>query len=169
MPRRAGFTVVEVMVVLLLIGIIAVIAYPTLTGAKKDSRDAPARAELQAGYEGVQDYYQDNSSYSGMTAANATNYDSGHTWTTSAPLSPSNSANPQQIKIEVANGVNLTLCNAGSTKVFCVADTGNKVTYGAAASEAQATTNATSPSCAGSNLAQAEQLARTAPCGSFSG
>src|SRR2546430_8113086 len=46
-PRSNGFTLVEVMIVVLILGILAAILFPRFTGATETTRDTAAQTTLQ--------------------------------------------------------------------------------------------------------------------------
>jgi len=64
-----GFTLIEVMIVVAIIGILSAIAYPAYTDYVRRSRIAEATGELSALRVRLEQFYQDNRNY-GSTAAN---------------------------------------------------------------------------------------------------
>lgn len=62
--RRAGFTFVEIMLVVVIIGILASLVFPNLAGRSEQARQAAARADISAGIATALDMYElDNGQY----------------------------------------------------------------------------------------------------------
>jgi type IV pilus assembly protein PilE len=68
---QAGFTLIEMMIVVAIIGIIAAVAYPQYTSYVQRSRMAEATGNLSTLRVRMEQYYQDNRNF-GSTAANCT-------------------------------------------------------------------------------------------------
>ena len=67
--REEGFTLIELMVVVLIIAILLAIAIPTFLGARKRAQDRAAQSSLRNAVTAAKTIYTDTSSYSGATAA----------------------------------------------------------------------------------------------------
>jgi prepilin-type N-terminal cleavage/methylation domain-containing protein len=66
----AGFTLVELLIVLLILGVLLAIAVPSLLGFAGRAERAAARANVAAARPAIEAYYMDNGSYNaGMTLA----------------------------------------------------------------------------------------------------
>jgi prepilin-type N-terminal cleavage/methylation domain-containing protein len=66
----AGFTLVELLIVLLIFGVLLAIAVPSLLGFAGRAERAAARANVAAARPAIEAYYMDNGSYNaGMTLA----------------------------------------------------------------------------------------------------
>jgi prepilin-type N-terminal cleavage/methylation domain-containing protein len=71
-----GFTLVEILVVLVVIGIFLLIAVSTYLGYRERAQDAAAQESIHRVMPSIQAYFVDHDSYSGMTLAELkTEYD----------------------------------------------------------------------------------------------
>lgn len=73
--EESGFTLVELLVVVAIIGILLAIAVPSFLGFEQRAYDAAARSELRNALPAVGSYRNDNESYAGMTVAALRAYD----------------------------------------------------------------------------------------------
>src|SRR5207249_10514890 len=63
-----GFTLIELMVVVLIIAILIAIAIPTFLGARARAQDRAAQSDLRNGLTAEKTVYTDNSTYDATTA-----------------------------------------------------------------------------------------------------
>lgn len=61
--KQKGFTIVELLIVIVVIGILAAIVIVTFTGVQKKARDSDRRSDINAVNSLLEVYYADNASY----------------------------------------------------------------------------------------------------------
>jgi len=61
--NQRGFTLLELLVVIVVIGILALLVIPNLTSAPKKARDVQRKTDLKAVQKGLEEYYVNNSAY----------------------------------------------------------------------------------------------------------
>lgn len=116
-----GFTLIELMVVVLIIAILIAIAIPTFLGARERAQDRAAQSNLRNGLAASKVYYVDNQEYTaGTTALEA--IEPTLTWESAA--TPSTAGN-NTVAVEVGGTNNEVVCltaqsNGGAT--FTIAD-----------------------------------------------
>lgn len=66
--RTAGFTLIELMVVVLIISILVAIVIPVFLGLRDRAHDSEAKANLRNGATATQAYFTDNETYVGLDA-----------------------------------------------------------------------------------------------------
>jgi type IV pilus assembly protein PilA len=72
-----GFTVIELLVVIIIIGILLAIAVPSYLGFRDRASNNAAKANLREALPAAETYYKDNNTYATMTKAALVAIDSG--------------------------------------------------------------------------------------------
>jgi type IV pilus assembly protein PilA len=100
--REDGFTLIELMVVVLIIAILIAIAIPTFLGARQRAQDRAAQSNLRNGLTAEKTFYTDNQTYGDAAALAASNIETSLDWagTSSTPLVVTVSADDGAVCLE---------------------------------------------------------------------
>jgi len=75
-----GFTLIELMVVVLIIAILIAIAIPTFLGARQRAQDRAAQSDLRNGLTAEKTYYTDGQTYATAAQMTASNIETSLNW-----------------------------------------------------------------------------------------
>ncbi|HSX14861.1 MAG TPA: prepilin-type N-terminal cleavage/methylation domain-containing protein [Candidatus Saccharimonadales bacterium] len=105
--RQQGFTLLELLIVIVIIGILALIIVPGLASGPKRARDAQRKSDMRAVKNALETYYNDNNAYPAGDYAGL----SAHLVTAYIPSMPADpkSGNPAYVYTPVPSG-----CAAGA-------------------------------------------------------
>jgi type IV pilus assembly protein PilA len=112
--EEAGFTLIELMVVLLIMAILIAIAIPTFLGVTSSAKNRAAQSNLRNALTAVQSYEAGNQTYSGLNTSVLSTREPSLTWTTGAVTKGSN-----QVSIDVGSGGNSVILAAAASDGVC--------------------------------------------------
>ncbi len=71
--KQQGFTIVELLIVIVVIGILAALVITTFTGIQRRARDTERQTDIKAIHSQLEAYYAQNGYYPALAEVNATN------------------------------------------------------------------------------------------------
>lgn len=125
MQEQDGFTLIELMVVVLIIAILIAIAIPTFLGLRQRAQDRSAQSNLRNGLTAAKAFYTDGETYTNFDNTDGEAIEPSLAWTAAA--SPAEG----EVKVLAASGDVVRLITlSASGDVFCLADNAGANEYG---------------------------------------
>jgi type IV pilus assembly protein PilA len=113
---ESGFTLIELMVVVLIIGLLLSIAFPTFAGAKERASNRATQADLRTALASAMTYWAELGVYTGFDVTEAEKAEPSIQWVSPGPPARG------EVDIEDANGGFLLLVGLSDTGTyFCLA------------------------------------------------
>jgi type IV pilus assembly protein PilA len=119
--EESGFTLVELLVVMLILGILAAIAIPSFFNQRDKGNDAQAKADARTAQTAMETYATDNGgSYSGATVSTLQTIESTLNGATlSLPVAPTASTYTVRATSSTGNWFSISRASDGTTTVDC--------------------------------------------------
>lgn len=118
MQDDRGFTLIELMVVVLIIGILIAIGLPTFLGLRKRAQDRAAQSDLRNALTAAKAYYTDDETFVGFNAAEGELIEPSLEWVNGGPA-----VDPRKVYIKLADVDEfVATAKSASGEVFCGAD-----------------------------------------------
>ena len=116
MQDDKGFTLIELMVVVLIIAILIAIAIPTFLGLRRRAQDRAAQSDLRNAMTAAKAFYTDDETYTGFNIAQGELIEPSLNWDTPG--------DPDYVSIEAATADQQAVFQrtSASGTVFCIAD-----------------------------------------------
>src|SRR5919198_148669 len=126
--REDGFTLIELMVVVLIIAILIAIAIPTFLGARSRAQDRQAQSNIRNALLAEKTYYTDKQAYT-STSASLADIESSLTSNT-APTTPGVLARQVGVTLPVASNTDIVCIGSKSKSgsVFLISDVASAAT-----------------------------------------
>ena len=125
MKDEDGFTLIELMVVVLIIAILIAIAIPTFLGLRSRAQNRSAQSDLRNAMTAAKAFYTDADAYTGFDAADGQAIEPALTWNDAA-VSTTGAVSVRGVG---ASTVMVSTRSASGT-IYCLADTGAAVGEG---------------------------------------
>lgn len=144
MKDEDGFTLIELMVVVLIIAILIAIAIPTFLGLRARAQNRSAQSDLRNAMTAAKAFYTDADTYSGFNAARGAEIEPSLTWNDSA-TSTVGAVSVRGVAAATATTPSTVMLSTRSASgtIYCLADSGGVVAEGTGE-------HTTAAACAGS-------------------
>ena len=120
---QTGFSLVELMVVVMVIALLLAIAVPVFLGLQRRAQDRGAQSSLRDAFTAARSFHTDRDSYAGFDAAAGEAIEHTLQWTDGAANAH------RQVNIEAVTAAEVTLTSVSSSgEIFCIADSSTAAT-----------------------------------------
>src|SRR4051794_6653234 len=143
---EAGFTLIELMVVVLIIAILIAVMIPTFTGAKQRAQDRAAQSSLRNGLTAAKVVFSDRADFTLATTATLTGVEPDLAWVASATAS----TGPNELSVNPVSANYIVI--AGQSKsgsCFFISDDESAASVGAQFAKASGSCSASAAPAAG--------------------
>ena len=125
MQDDKGFTLIELMVVVLIIAILIAIAIPTFLGLRTRSQNRAAQSDLRNAMTAAKSFYTDADTYVGFDSVDGEALEPSLTWNDAA------AAVEGQVSVRAVTATTVLLVGKSASGTnFCVADNNGTTVYG---------------------------------------
>jgi type IV pilus assembly protein PilA len=138
MQDDKGFTLIELMVVVLIIAILIAIAIPTFLGLRERAQDRAAQSDLRNAMTAAKAFYTDDETYTNFNVAAAEATEPSLNWVAGAPAVDTDQTG---IDGDTAGNTARFLRHSASGSFFCLQDVNGVTGYGDGATAAAAETD----------------------------
>ncbi|GAC1410187.1 MAG: hypothetical protein NVSMB57_03690 [Actinomycetota bacterium] len=125
--EESGFTLIELMVVVLIIAILIAIAIPTFLGARKRAQDRAAQSNVRNAFTAEKTYYTDNQTYTDV-AATMQAIEPSLTWVNAVATIPAASGANVYVDATTTAGTVYISAKSASGGCFYLKDSGTAAT-----------------------------------------